>query len=254
MRRCPDCGEGLSEESGICPVCAAPRTLEVPGKPGWETDIGSAEDHLPKDAVPLARFQSAAEAGFFGDELARASEIPTIVTFEEHFDAVAGTWSNRFVLCVPADFRTAALDALSRLIDRSEADNEPFDEVSEFESVPEGNARHVPAEIAEWDTARSTATESHIHWVPIFLTLAAGSVVFWGIRKADVQPAPPAPGAGLWETLGTSDGPWVQQLEGGRGRRTLTVDATDRKAIIREDRNGDGMFEFQREFRLLRER
>ena len=87
------------------------------------------------------------------------------------------------------------------------------------------------------------------------LTLAAGSIACFGIEHLNHRPRPPALVVGdarkppeLWEILGATHGPWVQQLEGGRGLRRLTLNPDNRSAVLEEDYDGDGHIDREWEF------
>ena len=52
----------------------------------------------------------------------------------------------------------------------------------------------------------------------------------------------------LWEILGATNGPWVQQLEGGRGVRRLTLNPDGRSAVLEKDHDGDGRIDREWKF------
>jgi hypothetical protein len=81
-------------------------------------------------------------------------------------------------------------------------------------------------------------------------------MAYWGVKKIDERPRPPAlgnqhpqRGDDLWKTIVNADGPWFQQIGDGPGLRVMRSDAHGR-IIIQEDRDGD--HQIDREFRLRR--
>jgi len=233
MPRCSHCGESVGRDELVCPACLQTSSVEA---------VVSAES-----MVAIARFRNAAEAGYFAHELQRGADISAVVTMDESFDAVSGYWSTRFVLAVPEELSEAALLGLQRLIDHSEPDDIPFDSqvaVDEFD-VPMSGDDWIqrPAEAISSETAE----HSNVNWVPIVLTLAAGSIVFAGVRAMQAKPHAPVAAAGarnqpdVWEMLSTPERPWVQRLD--KGRRELRFDSARRQVVLYEDLDGDGRFE-----------
>jgi hypothetical protein len=170
----------------------------------------------------------------------------------EHFDAVSGYWSTRFVLSVPEPLVETATIRLRELISQSETDDMPLEtDFSDDDLLRplEYGSDHDNRFDRPTDPMESMAEEeSGVNWVPIVLTLAAGSAVFWGVRTMNAKPVPEAAAgreeqADLWNRLTTPSGKWVQPSEDGRGRRELLFDARRREGILREDLDGDGQFE-----------
>ncbi len=89
-----------------------------------------------------------------------------------------------------------------------------------------------------------------IPWVPIVVTLAAGSFAFWGVKTL-WQPARPqaaapvkAPRDVLWDVMrGPQGRKWVQHDPDGRRVRELEIEPAGTEAILREDADGDHFFE-----------
>jgi hypothetical protein len=198
--------------------------------------------------VTIAKFRNAAEAGYFAHELLRGADIPAVVTMDENFDAISGFWTTRFALAVAEEFSETALLCLQRLSDHSEPDDMPFD--SDFAAADEFNDSMADSDWMQRPSeamASDVAEQSNVNWVPIVLTLAAGSIVFWGVRTMNAKPRAQAAAAGernqpdVWEMLSTPDRPWVQKLE--TGRRELRFDSVRREGILYEDLDGDGRFE-----------
>ena len=209
--------------------------------PGQETcgtaNLSEGVSNLDVDAdvaergVAIARFQSGAEAGYFADELTRQTGVETDVLVRERFDAVHAVWTVDYILQVAPPDAEHAAGALQSLV---EATGDDAVEESTGPSVSD-----LPAGV----------------WVPLILTLAAGSIACFGIEHLNHRPRPPALVVGdarkppeLWEILGATHGPWVQQLEGGRGIRKLTLDAEHRSAVLEEDHDGDGHVDREWEF------
>ena len=161
------------------------------------------------------------------------------VMTEDDFDAVGGVWSTRFLLVVPRDQAAPALAVLRHQLE------EPDDMT---DSRPSGQRWSVAS-------AQSAAAETTgVNWVPIVLTLAAGSAAFLGVRRVNehIEAGPPRGLRGqpsdLWAEIGGSNTPWVQQTVNQRGTRELWIDAQSGTAILREDADGDGEFERRQVF------
>lgn len=213
--------------------------------------------------VAIARFGNAAEAGFFAHELSLRTDALVDVRLEEHFDAVVGFWSTRFVLCVPADNADELAAELQDLVQRSE-----HEEL--FHSRPPATASasnlrgmlsqrsgsdlpHDPHADhgARWSLEDEPRSVGGVPWGPIVLSLAAGSIIFWGLRtlhflqpKKNQQAAAEAVPADLWEQVTRGREPvWVQQDQNGRTIRRLIFNEDRSTAVIEEDTNGDGRFD-----------
>jgi hypothetical protein len=145
---------------------------------------------------------------------------------------VHAAWSVDYLLLVDRPHAERAARLLTALV---EATGGETDE----ELVADSPAGELPSRI----------------WVPLILTLAAGSIACFGIERLDQRARPPALVArdpreppGLWEILAATRGKWVQKVEGRRSVRELTVDPETRSARLREDRDGDGSFDDEWEF------
>lgn len=262
MARCPFCGEPLLYQQDFCPACS--RAVTSWSESGRANASGTG-DPEPRGGEPddvsmtsIARFRDAAEAGYFAHELRETEGIASEVVFEEDFDALRGHWSGRFVLTVPEERAEQAVEILQRMIAQTEGD--------EAEAEPAAGGR--PAAAAEshgsaaafqqpWNDTSTTDESGTIHWMPIVLTLAAGSAVIWGAKTFHDQPRaefPRGPQGGeptdLWEQVSTtSSGPWVQPMDNGRGERRLSILPDRNLVILREDADGDGRFEKEQRFR-----
>ena len=224
MRRCPACGRSVHKQSAFCESCLAP----VDSSPA---DEPVADDyHGPMQAI--ARFRHVAEAGYFAYELREREGVPVRVAPDDNFDAMDGSWSSSFVLMVPEASAAPMAQRLDELVRATQGDEEIWTD--------------RPGDPEEWDVA----PESGVNWVPIVLTLTAGSLAFWMVRQVHDQPRAAAQAAAgqrlpddLWDALGGTREPWVQRSENGAGTRELAIDRSRRSAVIREDRDGDGVFE-----------
>lgn len=237
MPRCGACGRRLAEDQEFCAACEAARDDAANVDPGDASLSG-------EPTVQVARFNNAAEAGFFADELQDRLQIPVRLRVEENFDALTGYWANRIVLLVPESAGPAAAALLREVLEETEGEEDPT----------VAAAGHSP-EIDSWsgaggDPAESVPPQSGINWVPIVLTLAAGSAAIWGVRKLNEAPKPnagPVPVNGregeLWNTLRLPNGGWTLNHDEIPGRRQLRIDARRGLVVIQEDANGDGVYE-----------
>lgn len=233
MPYCPRCGRRQEAYQPVCPDCErddASMASSAAADDVLTGDFDSVDDS-GELRVAIARFQSGAEAGFFADELTRRIGIETDVLTRERFDAVHAMWTVDFMLLVPRDQADEAPRRLQELVDAT-SDEEIED------AMPSGNGLDLLAGV----------------WVPLIITLAAGSIVCFGIDRADHRPPPPALVVGdgrkpadLWEILSATPGPWVQPLDAG-GQRRLTLDRERRTALLQEDDDGDGRVDREWEF------
>jgi hypothetical protein len=224
---CSSCGSLTAEPDAR----AAPRSLASDSEARGE---GSASP-LQRGFVPVARFRNAAEAGYFADELARLGDWAVTLTLEENFDAVSGHWAHRFVLAAPETQAAAVTQALGELVEQGEPDERWADD--------------------QQPSAVNADDAGGINWVPIVLTIAAGTAVLWAAKSLHDPPkrdARLAPVGGLpldlWDDLSARPEPWVQQSDDG-SRREVVFDPHRRLALIREDHDGDGIFERVRKVR-----
>jgi hypothetical protein len=209
-------------------VPAAPYAAAADSPLAGEFD---AVDDSGESRVAIARFQNGAEAGFFADELNRRTGIETDVLTRERFDAVHALWTVDFLLTVSRDRADEAPRLLQELVDAT--GDEELDE-----AIPSANGLDLLGGV----------------WVPLIITLAAGSIVCFGIDRADHRPRPPALVVGdgrkpaeLWDVLSARPGPWVQPLDAG-GERRLTLDREHHTALLQEDQDGDGQVDREWEF------
>jgi len=229
MSYCPQCGQPHASGSKLCPACFL---AEENAAAEDEFGVAPPSDDEEVRRVAIARFQNGAEAGYFADELTRETHFETEVVARERFDAVHAAWSVDYILLVDRPHAECAARLLQTLVEATGGETE--------EDVPsESPAADLPGGI----------------WVPLILTLAAGSIACFGIERLDQRARPPAlvvrdprEPPELWEILSTARGSWVQKLEGGPGVRELTLDPETRSARLREDHDGDGRFDGEWEF------
>ena len=238
MPRCGACGRGLAEDQEFCAACEAARDDAANVDPGEASPSG-------EPMVQVARFNNTAEAGFFADELDRL-QIPVRLHVEENFDAMAGHWRHRMVLLVPESAAASAAAMLREVLEQT--DDEP--ERRTVASEAGLNSEVDPWDAPGYETAESASPQSGINWVPIVLTLAAGSAAIWGVRKLNEAPKPnagPVPVNGregeLWNTLRLPNGGWALNHEEIPGRRQLQIDARRGLVVIQEDADADGVYE-----------
>ena len=257
MPQCPHCRERFVGHPEFCPHCSGRLTEVVFDEKIFRTGTGFeiGEDVLDEAIVSIARFHNAAEAGYFSHELMRSEEIPSMVKVDEHFDALSGRWATRFLLLVPERFAETAAAALQRLVEQSNSDEDIEEQARETLG---GTSEEMERLDEEMEFDRYATLGSGVNWVPIVLTLAAGSAAFWGVRKLQDRPQPHANAApvgarqsDLWERLSSSPEPWIQHVEGGERTRSIQFETDRNMVIIREDSDGDGHFE--REHRIRRE-
>jgi len=236
MVRCLHCG-WTSHSAQECPRCRGRLTSVAPPLPP-----GPDCTEKPGDWLMVARFGNAAEAGYFADELHHRLGCEPRIEVNDDFDAVHACWHTRYSLLVPAVQAEHAHQHLNNMLEGELDQLEP--------AGLSATADHNPCR----DRATGSTGSSAVNWVPIMLTLAAGSFVIWaGNKKAHPPRRPPAPRDGqrfeLIDILSSDNAPWVQHSSRG-GVRELTVDGTTGAAHVREDADGDGVFE--REFVLGR--
>lgn len=229
MPFCPQCGQTYSVHERGCPDCSRtsePVEPQTQGLPSVAFDVEGSNGH-----VAIARFQNGAEAGYFADELARETGFATEVLARERFDAVHAGWSVDYILLVGNADAEAAARMLKTLVEMTSDDDPRTTDQPAGLDVPGGA------------------------WVPLILTLAAGSIACFGIERLDQRPRPPAlvvrdgrEPPELQELIGAARGTWVQRLDRGGGVRELTLDPDSRSALLKEDDDGDGRFEREWEF------
>lgn len=253
MSQCPLCGEPLAPFQEACPVCSSREPSA--DRPESRLSVASGPEATADEdsLVILARFTSAAEAGYFAEELSQQSGIPTLLRSDKNFNALSGYWSQRFDLLVPRDDLSEAEATLRRLIAQTGGGETFTDDCADSLSSQDVSSSPDEQFDAEPPWTDQPPVAGRIHWVPIVLTLTAGTVAFWAARR--IHPGAdngrrPAPAelstAKLWNRLGAAPRPWRQSLPDGRGVRELRFDG--QRAVLREDADGDGVFEREEYF------
>jgi len=247
MPRCAHCGSLIAGQPVNCPECLA--AFEDPSVDLWpetgEHDYLDESDRTSNElVVTIARFPNVAEAGFFAHELMHRESLPVQLSVDESFDASGGYWSTRFLLSVPESRAESAAAILQQMIEQTATDAwEPDDSDYNLGVAAAGSFRSAQS---------SSAEDGSIHWLPIVITLAAGSFVLWGARKFQEVPqrrgvAPAGREHGdLWDDLSSNSKPWVQALDNGRGVRELRIE--ENAAVLSTDADGNGHFEGRERF------
>lgn len=227
MPRCPNCGRRLEHAVAECSRCQSQDERLSPSFAEADSPASACAAETDARRVMIARFQNGAEAGYFADELYRTTGIETEVMAREHFDAVHAAWSIDYLLLASASEASQGAQALRTLVEDSE-------DRAEQTCPPEQDRNELSSGM----------------WMPLILTLAAGSIACWGVERAEQRPRPPAlvdrdPRAppDLWHILGATSGPWLQKGADGVGARELTVDPDRQTVLLREDHDGDGTFD-----------
>jgi len=248
MSQCPSCGEPVERFQEACPVCSLP--LDLSSDPFQDPASDEAPFVDNDSMVTVARFTNAAEAGYFAEELTHHSGIHTLLRSDKTFNALNGYWSQRFDLLVAEADLDEAKATLRQLIEQT-GSSETLCEDHAASLTPQDESP-PPYEGFQTEPDRSEygPEESRIHWIPIVLTLTAGTVAFWAARRIPDGAGdgrPPAPArfstTELWNRLSTEPIPWRQALPNGRGIRELHFDSDRQRAVLREDADGDGVFE-----------
>lgn len=248
MPRCSHCGHRFfSLDQEDCPACSrsvrggAGHAADVPHGQTDADDLFLDPDPSTRGMSPIARFGNAAEAGYFAQELELAERVPARLTIEEDFDAITGRWATRYLLLVPQDRAASAAAALKGLVDQTGGDEVPG---LAAERRADGEASGFAG------SRRAVAEDGSVNWVPIVLTLAAGSAALWGVRKLNERPKVNLPQAPvgrqhveLWETLATPRAAWDLRNDESDGRWQFAIDRDRNVAVVREDVDGDGVFD-----------
>lgn len=229
MQRCNVCGFATHAADELCAHCGATST---------------AVDE--SGVTTIARFGNAAEAGYFANELATALDCEPILSLIDELDPVTHAWQPQYVLSVPLSAAADATALLRELIQET-SDLEPVGGAPVASRDTDGRTHR------DLDSAPVSRTSGGPHWVPIMITVAAGSFALWAGRKPPVARAvhenPGQPAMDLWDALSAQPGPWRQQLHGGPGTQELEFDAVHKTATLRVDIDGDGRFDIVQRLR-----
>jgi hypothetical protein len=246
MVHCPHCGF-TAERGSECPRCFAELAPEQRTAP-----LAGADPAVDPGAwVTVARFGNAAEAGYFSHELLRALECEPRLEWKDDFDGVHGFWRTSYELAVPESYAERAAACLRDMLDGAWDDAPLSDPSATLDRDASDTLPGEPRSIAAAGTA-----PSGINWVPIVLTLAAGSFVLWAGKKMHVQRRPAVPREqqrfDLWDTLARHQGEWYQPAGDGPGLRQLVIQPATGTALLREDVDGDGTVDREQQFALPR--
>lgn len=178
--------------------------------------------------VTIARFAWASEAGYFSHELGVRNPFETRILWEDLSDKVHGFWQGEYLLQVPPEWADEARAQLRLLLDDKgdgTADAGRWDESSDREQ------------------AFDPQLSSSIRWVPIVLTLTAGTVVAIGYQvwlRHEVRP-PIARDQTLEELDAPREGGqlFVHQEADGTSL-TIELNPAREQMILTEDLDGDG--------------
>lgn len=142
----------------LCPRC------------GFEGSLSAdhCETVLDGAFVTIARFAWASEAGYFSHELGLRSSFETRILWEDQSDTIHGFWQGEYLLQVPPDWVDEARAMIRELLDDN---GERPHAVNNRWSEPEDA-------VETFDPQFSSA----MNWVPIILTLTAGSVAALGYQ------------------------------------------------------------------------
>jgi hypothetical protein len=254
MPHCPQCGRLVSLLRGDCPECSGELRVEPSGSQSVTSSaVELADRQASLEPAPsaarvterprqkmVARFANCAEAGYFADELAAELDIDVEIVPIEDFHSIRGTWTTQFALHVAEADAVAAARFLQNLVDRTTDDSPPDSDTDRERLI--GAAHGAPPAAA---------------WLPLVLTLAAGSLVYWGLVRAEQRPRPPVIVRGphaakgppeLWRMLSRSSEPWVQPAGPQQPARRLEFDPQGRTALLREDTDGNGTFDREQRF------
>lgn len=242
MMICPHCG-WVGQGESDCQHCSAElvRTRDAGG-------VRADFDELDADSewITIARFGNAAEAGYFAHELGPVLKCEPRIEYQDDFDAIAGAWRTRYLLTVPIEIAEHGRIQLAAMLEGNWELDQPG---------PDADDPFCSAEPTVPGRSQRGAN-SRINWVPIMLTLAAGSAVFWAGRKAPFVRGPVEPrGAGqrdLLDFLADGADPWVQHGGAGGGRRELRINPRGDGATVVEDTDGDGLFDRELHFPMPR--
>ncbi len=265
MERCSNCGQSLNSLYEHCSNCG----LMV------EDNALDPDDIAVPRLVRVARFTNAAEVGYFTHELMQRESIHAMISVEEDFDALSGSWSNFFYVSVPESVAELTAISLKNLVEVTDTEQlDGIEDAGDFVAYDCTDEADTCREIASdsFETSNDpysserfdcrpdefpggVVERSNVNWVSIVLTIAAGSVIFWMVRKLNEQPnmavlvSPAGQQRALWDHVSRGPGPWVQQLGNGTGIRELHADHDRELVIIREDTDGDGTFEKEVSYR-----
>ncbi len=226
MIRCSNCGRPLPElpRPILCRQCASGSSL-------LEDDPG------PWSAI--ARFENAAEAGYYAECL-QAQGIVTRLEYHDRFDAAKDHWQMLFELQVHPEQREEALACLRRELNAAEhveGQSFPADDAAGTTEAIWCQPHRYESLLAGGDDGGLSAVAK---WLP-FLVLA-GSVGFVGGWWCAQRQLPSTADSAFWYRAAQS-APWLSSSKPGQPSQRLNVDWSKGEWFLEEDRDGDGRFE-----------
>jgi hypothetical protein len=179
--------------------------------------------------VTIARFAWASEAGYFSHEMGLRGNFETRILWEDQSDKIHGFWQGEYLLQVPPDWADEARAMLRGLLDDNAERPQP------------GHPRWVEP-VDEVDPTFDPQASFGINWVPIILTLTAGSVAALGYQVWSRHGEAPAVAReeSPEELAAPAEGERVFVQESPDGSRwTVRLDASGDRMILLEDADGD---------------
>jgi hypothetical protein len=200
----------------ICPRC------------GFDGELAADQCDAAVDGkfVTIARFAWASEAGYFAHELSQLSSMETRILWEDRSDKIHGFFQGEYLLQASQEWADQARAQLRVLLE----------EQKESPALEPGNWSAANGDDPTFDPQSPSA----IRWVPIVLTLTAGSVVAIGYQAWSRQEARQAIARdrSLDEWDAEPDGRQVFVGDDG-SRWTVEFDPAGDEVILVEDSNGD---------------
>ncbi len=204
----------------LCPRCG------FEGTPSHE----SVDTLTDGSFVTIARFAWASEAGYFSHELGLPGDFEARIVWEDQSDKIHGFWQGEYLLQVPPDWTDEARTRLRELLeDKGE--------------TPPPTPRRWSGDVESDDPAFDPQATSGINWMPIILTLTAGSMAAIGyqIWISNGAPPPVARDESIEEESLPTPGNRVFMHESPDGGQwTVRFDPDHDRMILTEDADGDG--------------
>lgn len=253
--RCPECGFQISEESTSTKGRRQGRAFDDRDSRGYRanttvaaqspSEIGNHASRFDDpNWVVLAKFQNAAMAGYFADELHRQFGFATEVDLQEEREPIHSTWTIRFCLLVEKGTARQAAYAL-QLIARDDSDADPL-------------APKPAHPVVNMEPRKAASHIGRLTWIMSILALVA---VLFVILMLSLNPRGPwqrgrvgGPGwqramaAQQFAAINGDGAPWTQPINAGAGTRRLSLNAARQVSVIETDADGDGRFESTEEF------
>ena len=205
----------------------------------------------------LAGFGSAADAGYFADELQAQFGITANVSLQESYEATTGQSVMAYVLSVSPELADETLPKLRQLVEAAQAGD--YEELAGEDSAPA--VQDHAAAVQEDETFRVEpevgATRGGVpSWLFLLVVCAGAAALVISIKQqqgavAEEEQAAPLTDEQVFlrELLSASPEPWVRDTPDG-GRQEVSLDESTATMRFREDTDGDGSFEIDRRIRL----